>query len=123
MKQKLLSFCEKFTNFFFSSFQPVLDAPFYYPGNNATGLVAEGGRLYRDFSLAFSLIHQVRQDDPKEIGFQEILFRLREGNANSADLQMLNTRNAEMMDEETLASFANSITFVGTNSEADKANR
>jgi hypothetical protein len=51
----------------------------YYPGNNASGLVAEGRRLYKDFSLVFSLIHQVRQDDPKEVGFRELLLRLREG--------------------------------------------
>jgi hypothetical protein len=65
----------------------------------------------------------MRQNDPKESAFRELLLRLREGKSAASDLEMLNSRNAENMSPDMLYPFDDSIRLVGTNAEASIANR
>ena len=109
--------------FDWAQLEPVMDWPLYSKLIGENRLAVDGSRLYKSCDTVISLIHQIRQSDPSEQGFRELLLRLRNGVPTPKDIELLNQRNINSMDETQVEEFKDAVHLFGTNEEAEKLNR
>ena len=102
---------------------PVLDTCLYSKSVSENTLAASGARLYNDIDTVICLIHQIRQNDPSEVGFRELLLRLRNGKPTATDLVKLNERNIHQVLDRDEESDDEAVHLFGTNAEANTYNR